>query len=153
MLRINAFVWARTYGCWIIIATRADNGSLVINNWQRVEFSTDNIIIKEKYKCVHPSELPTSIEYLMYTTMMPIPVPLAPVGQESRVSGDVQITPLEGNRRWVFPSTRLEMNKYISNSIFVEIYLSEGRVLEANEHHYFSTEKKGVNTQAMALII
>jgi len=97
-----------------------------------------------------PSWLSTSIEYLMYTTMMPIPVPLAPVGYESRVSGDVQITPLEGNRRWVFPNTILETNKY---AYFVDIYLSEGRVLEAYEHYYFSSERKGVETQAMALII
>ena len=149
MLRISAFAWVRKYGCWII-ATWADRGSLVINNWQRVEFSTDNII-KEKYECVHPSELPASIEYLMYTTMMmPIPVPLAPGGYVSEVYGNVQITPLKGNIRWVFPGTRLERNEYTS---FVDIYLSEGRVLEAYEYYYISSEKKGVNTQAMALII
>jgi len=148
MLRINAFVWAKEYGCLIIIATRAERGSLVINNWQRVEFSVDNIT--KEYLCMSPSWLSTSIEYLMYTTMMPIPVPLAPVGYESRVSGDVQITPLEGNRRWVFPNTILETNKY---AYFVDIYLSEGRVLEAYEHYYFSSERKGVETQAMALII
>jgi len=149
MLRINAFVWAKKYGCWIIIATRAERGSLVINNWQRVEFSTENII-KEKYECIHPSKVPADIEYLMYTTMMPIPVPLVSVGYESRVSGDVQITPLEGNRRWAFPNTILETNKY---AYFVDIYLSEGRVLEAYDHYYFSSEKKGVETQAMVLII
>jgi hypothetical protein len=122
---------------------------LVINNWQRVEFSTDNII-KEKHECVHPSELPADIEYLMYTMMMPIPVPLAPGGYVSGVSGDVQITPLEGIRRWVFPNTILETNKY---AYFVDIYLSEGRVLEAYEHYYFSSERRGVEAQAMALII
>jgi len=122
---------------------------LVINNWQRVEFSTDNII-KEKYECVHPSELPADIEYLMYTMMMPIPVPLAPGGYVSGVSGGVQITPLEENRRWAFPNIGLERNDYRP---FVDIYLSEGRVLEAYEYHYFSTEKKGVEAQAMALII
>jgi hypothetical protein len=147
MLRINAFSWYREYGC--LIATRAKRGSLVINNWQRVEFSTDNII-KEKYECAHPSELPADIEYLMYTMMMPIPVPLAPGGYVSGVSGDVQITPLEGNRRWAFPNIGLERNDYRP---FVDIYLSEGRVLEAYEYHYFSTEKKGVEAQAMALII
>jgi len=147
MLRINAFVWYKEYGC--LIATRADRGSLVINNWQRVEFSTDNII-KEKYECAHPSKVPADIEYLMYTTMVPIPVPLVQVGYESRVSGGVQITPLEGNRRWVFPNTILETNEY---AYFVNIYLSEGRVLEAYDHYHFSSEKKGVNTQAMALII
>lgn len=147
MLRINAFSWYRKYGC--LIATRAERGSLVINNWQRVEFSTDNII-KEKHECVHPSELPADIEYLMYTMMMPIPVPLAPGGYVSGVSGDVQITPLEGIRRWVFPNTILETNKY---AYFVDIYLSEGRVLEAYEHYYFSSERRGVEAQAMALII
>ena len=86
----------------------------------------------------------------MYTTMMPIPVPLVQVGYESRVSGDVQITPLEGNRRWVFPNTILETNKY---AYFIDIYLPKGRVLEAYDHYYFSSEKKGVETQAMALII
>jgi hypothetical protein len=144
-------VWYREYGC--LIATRADHGSLVINNWQRVEFSTENII-KEKYECEHPSRLPASIEYLMYTMMMSIPVPLAPRGYISGVSGDVQITPLEGNRRWAFPNMGLGTYGYSGYlRPFVDIYLFEERVLEAYDNYHFSSEKKGVESQAMALII